>query len=195
MALFFSRRDYCYRCLTPRYANGGGKKRPPRETNFPGRPPHDGVSREPTTAPSTCAARTKGCPRPQSQPGTTKTGDMKAPGEAQALLKALKGFGVSQELLQQVQQSLVPAQKPVTSRLRQLAHVDEQLKALRNRMQRQSKAIERHQEQLERMQEKLLNMSVEEDKLKEEIKSLENAPPFQCSSHPVSICGHHAPCF
>ena len=41
--------------------------------------------------------------------------------EAQALLKALKGFGLSQELLQQVQQSLVSVQKPVTLRLRQMA--------------------------------------------------------------------------
>ena len=56
-------------------------------------------------------------------------------------------------------------------------------------MQRQSQAVARHQEQLERMQEKLLNMSVEEDKLKEEFKSLKNAPSSQCSSQPVSIAG------
>ena len=115
--------------------------------------------------------------------------DAKAPGEAQALLKALKGLGLPQELLQQVHKSLVPAQKPVTSRLRQLAHVDEQLKALRNRMRRQAENISRHKEQLEKMQEKLLNMEVEEDKLKEEFKILNNATPSQCSSRPGSIAG------
>ena len=34
------------------------------------------------------------------------------------------------------------------------------------------------------MQEKLFNLHVEEDKLKEEFKALQNSPPSQSSSHP-----------
>ena len=83
-------------------------------------------------------------------------------------------------------QSLSPPQKPFTSRHRQLAHLDEQLKALKNRIQRQNLAVERHREQGERMQEKLFNMHVEEDKLKEEYKVLQNSPPSQSSSRPGS---------
>ena len=108
------------------------------------------------------------------------------PGHAQAVLKALKGLGLPDALLQQVHQSLALPQKPAASKLRQLAHLDEQLKALKNRIQRQTLAVERHREQGERMQEKLLSMHVEEDKLKEEFKVLQNSPPSQCSSHPGS---------
>ena len=107
-------------------------------------------------------------------------------GHAQAVLKALKGLGLPDALLQQVHQSLAPPQKPAASKLRQLAHLDEQLKALKNRIQRQTLTVERHREQGERMQEKLLSMHVEEDKLKEEFKVLQNSPPSQCSSHPGS---------
>ena len=81
------------------------------------------------------------------------------------MLKALKGLGLPDALLQQVHQSLAPPQKLAASKLRQLAHLDEQLKALKNRIQRHTLAVERHREQGERMQEKLLNMHVEEDKL------------------------------
>ena len=101
-------------------------------------------------------------------------------------LKLSKGLGFRMLFLQQVHQSLSPPQKPVTSKLRQLAHLDEQLKALKNRIQRQTLAVERHREQGERMQEKLLNMYVEEDKLKEEFKVLQNSPPSQSSSRPGS---------
>ena len=92
--------------------------------------------------------------------------------------EALKGLGLPDAHLQQVHQSLSPPQKPAASKLRQLAHLDEQLKALKNRIQRQNLAVERHREQGERMQEKLLNMHVEEDKLKEEFKVLQNSPPL-----------------
>ena len=100
------------------------------------------------------------------------------------MLKALKGLGISDALLQQVQQSVVHPQRPAASKLGQLAHWDEQLKALKNRIQRQTLAVDRHREQGGRMQEKLLNMQIEEDKLKEEFKALKKAPPSQSSSHP-----------
>ena len=112
------------------------------------------------------------------------------------MLEALKGLGLSDTLLQQVQQSLAPPQKPATSKLRQLAHLDEQLKALKSRIQRQSLAVERHREQGEMTQEKLLNLHLEEDKLKEESKALQSSPPSQGSSHPgtpVAACAGAAP--
>ena len=100
------------------------------------------------------------------------------------MLKSLKGLGLSDELLQKVQQSLASSQRSVTSKLRQLAHLDEQLKALKNRIQRQSLAVDRHQEQLGRMQEKQHKRQIEEDKLKEELKTLKIVPPSQNSYHP-----------
>ena len=183
-------RDHCFRCNTPRFAN---TRRPPRESHFPGRPaqlgflvnPRFGAPRPqpaPTHAPSPAAA---------SQPPTALP-----PGHAQAVLKALKGLGLPDALLQQVHQSLSPPQKPVTSKLRQLAHLDEQLKALKNRIQRHTVAVERHREQGERMQEKLLSMHVEEDKLKEEFKVLQNSPPSQSSSRrgsPVAVSAGATP--
>ena len=101
------------------------------------------------------------------------------------MLKALiKGLGISDALLQQVQQSHVSPQKPAASKLRELAHLEEQLKALKTRIQRQTLAVDRHREQEERMQEKLLNLQIEEDKPKEEFKALKSSPPSQSSSHP-----------
>ena len=69
---------------------------------------------------------------------------MRPRGEAQLVLKALEEVGLSEELLQQVHQSLVPVQ---------------------------SQAVERHREQLDWMQEKMLSMTVEEDKMKEELNA------------------------
>ena len=60
-------RDHCRRCLTPRYAN---VKRPPsRKANFPGRPPQNGVSREPTMRVPLPRSAPKSGPRPQQTPG------------------------------------------------------------------------------------------------------------------------------
>ena len=187
-------RDYCFRCLTPRFAN---TRRPPRESHFPGRPVQHVVSREPTIRAPRPQLAPKSGPRPSpaaaSQPSTAFP-----PGHAQAVLKALKGLGLPDTLLQQVHQSLSPPQKPAASKLRQLAHLDEQLKALKNRIQRQTLAVERHREQGERMLEKLLNMHVEEDKLKEEFKVLQNSPPLpmllsSCLSC-CCLCCCHASC-
>ena len=168
--------------MTPRFAD---TRRPPRESHFPGRPTQHGVSREPTIRAPRPQPAPKSGPRPSpaaaSQPSTAFP-----PGHAQAVLQALKGLGLPDALLQQVHQSHTPPQKPAASKLRQLAHLDEQLKALKNRIQRQTLAVERHREQGERMQEKLLNMHVEEDKLKEEFKVIQNSPPSRCSSRPGS---------
>ena len=140
-------------------------------------------AREPTMRAPRPRPVPKSGPRPSpsaaSQPSTAFP-----PGQAQAVLEALKGLGLSDTLLQQVQQSLAVRQKPAASKLRQLAHLDGQLKSLKSRIQRQTLAVERHREQGERFQEKLLNMHVEEDKLEEEFKALQNSPPPQSSSHP-----------
>ena len=168
-------RDRCFRCNNPRFSNA---QRPPRESHFPGRPVQHGVSREPTIRVSRPQPAPKSGPRP-SPAAASHSSSASPPGNAQAVLKALKGLGLPDALLQQVHQSLSPPQKPFTSRHRQLAHLDEQLKALKSRIQRQNLAVERHREQGERMQEKLLNMHVEEDKLKEEYKVLQNSPPSQ----------------
>ena len=172
-------RDHCFRCLTPRYANARR-----REANFPGRPPHHGVSREPTMRAPIPQPAPKSGPRPPPCAASPPSSAL-PPGQAQAVLKTLKGLGISDALLLRVQQSLVPPQKPAASKLRQLAHLDEQLKALKTRIQRQTLAVDRHREQGERMQEKLLNTQIEEDKLKEEFKALKDAPPSQSSSHPA----------
>ena len=167
-------RDHCFRCLTPRFANA---RRPPRESNFttmvfPVNPrcvplvPNLRLSR----------AHDVLLRRPPSR-------RTPSPGHAQAVLKALKGLGLSDALLQQVHQSLASPQKFAASKLRQLAHLDEQLKALKSRIQKQTLAVERHREQGERMQEQLLKLHIEEDKLKEEFKALQNSPPSQSSSH------------
>ena len=75
-------RDHCFRCLTPRFANA---RRPPRESHFPGRPTHHGVSREPTIrAPRPQPAPKSGrrpSPAAASQPSTAFP-----PGHAQAVL-------------------------------------------------------------------------------------------------------------
>ena len=175
-------RDRCFRCNNSRFSNA---RRPPRESHFPGRPVQHGVSREPTIRASRPQSAPKSGPRP-SPAAASQSSSASPPGHAQAVLKALKGLGLPDALLQQVHQSLSPPQKSFTSRHRQLAHLDEQLKALKNRIQRQNLAVERHREQGERMQEKLLNMHVEEDKLKEEYKVLQNSPPSQSSSRPGS---------
>ena len=175
-------RDRCFRCNTPRYSNA---RRPPRESHFPGRPVQHGVSREPTVRVSRPQPAPKSGPRP-SPAVASQSASASPPGDAQAVLKALKGLGLPDALFQQVHQSLTPAPKPFTSKHRQLAHLEEQVKALKNRIQRQNLALERHREQGERMQEKLLNMQIEEDKLKEEYKVLQNTPPSQSSSRPGS---------
>ena len=64
-------RDYCFRCLTLRFANA---RRPPRESHFPGRPTHHGVSRKPTMRAPRPQPAPKSGPRPSpavaSQPST-----------------------------------------------------------------------------------------------------------------------------
>ena len=133
-------RDHCFRCLTPRFANA---RMQPRESHFPGRPAHRGVSREPTMRAPRPQLAPKSGPRPSP---AAQSSTAFPPGHAQAVLKALKGLGLPDALLQQVHQSLAPPQKPAASKLRQLAHLDEQLKALKNRIQRQTLAVERHRE-------------------------------------------------
>ena len=125
-------RDHFFRCLSPRFASA---RRPPRESNFPWRPPHHAVSREPTM----CAPRPQPAPKSGSRPPPSAASqplNAFSPGQAHSVLKALKGLGLSDTLLQQVQQSLAPPQKPAASKLRHLAHLDEQLKALKSRIQR-----------------------------------------------------------
>ena len=110
-------RDRCFRCNNPRFSNA---RRPPRESHFPGRPVQHGVSREPTIRASRPQPAPKSGPRP-SPAAASQSSSASPPGHAQAVLKALKGLGLPDALLQQVHQSLSPPQKPFTSRHRQLA--------------------------------------------------------------------------
>ena len=96
--------------------------------------------------PVSCSSRILGFPKPRHQRETQagaaapRVVPPRVPagngnGDAQAVLKMLRGLGLSEELLVQVTTSLQPPPaKKVSSRERQMAHVKEQLHSLRGRI-------------------------------------------------------------
>lgn len=105
----------------------------------------------------------KAGPRPQPSTGGARPTEARPHGETQTVLEVKKRTGLSQVLLQQVHQSLMRPQRQVTSRFRQIAHLEqrkarmahleERKKSLKAQIQRQSHAFDRQKEQLEQMQE------------------------------------------
>ena len=132
-------RNVCFRCLAPRPTNGPrfSSPTPARETQHLGRAPQVQRTGNPTFR--------RGTVQPQPQPVHKGKPDMTSAlkGDGMAVLKALRGLGVSEALLEQVQASLVPKRTdPGNAREKALAENKAQLTALhaRNRWRMQKKA-------------------------------------------------------
>ena len=83
-----------------------------------------------------------------------------------AALKALRGLGISEALLEHVQANLVPKRTDArNAREKALAETKAQLHSLRVRVGRQDKSVDNAQESLNRASEKLLHMRHEHDQL------------------------------
>ena len=155
-------RNVCFRCLAPRPLNEPhfSSPTPARETQHLGRAPQAQRTGNPTFR--------RGTVQPQSQPVHKGKTDMSAAlkGEGMAVLKALRGLGVSEALLEQVQASLVPKRTdPGNAREKALAEKKAQITAVRTRIGRQEQAVSNAKESLDRAQEKLLHLRNEKEQL------------------------------
>ena len=107
-------------------------------------------------------------PTPQAATVPPTGGKPNAPvkGSALALVKALRGFGVPESVLEQVQASLAPPKREAgNAREKALSDRKAQLHILRQRLAQQRTAVSNAQEALERSQEKLTGLEDEVAKL------------------------------
>ena len=110
-----------------------------------------------------------------------------------AVLKALRGLGISESLLEQVQASLVPKRTDAgNAREKALAENKAQLHSLRVRVGRQEQSVVNAQESLNRASEKLLHMRHEHDQLLAQYREMESRLS-PSSSKPPSVAGDGAP--
>ena len=110
-----------------------------------------------------------------------------------AVLKALRGLGGSEALLDQVQASLVPKRTdPGNAREKALADNKAQLTALRVRIGRQEQSVANAKESLNRASEKLLHLRHEHEQLLAQYRELETQLSPN-SSKPPSVAGDGVP--
>ena len=114
-------------------------------------------------------------------------------GDGMAVLKALRGLGISESLLEQVQANLVPKRTdPGNAREKALAENKAQLHSLRVRIGRQEQSVVNAQESLLHASEKLLHMRHEHDQLHAQTREMESRLS-PSSSKPPSVAGDGAP--
>ena len=114
-------------------------------------------------------------------------------GDGMAVLKALRGLGISEALLEQVQASLVPKRTDAgNAREKALAENKAQLHSLRVRIGRQEQSVANAQKSLNRASEKLLHMRHEHDQLLAQYREMESRLSPSSSKTP-SVIGDGAP--
>ena len=161
---------------------------PARETQHLGRAPPVQRSGNPTVWRGSA-------PSPQPQPVHRGKPDMTSTlkGDGMPVMKALRGLGISESLLEQVQASLVPKRTDAgNAREKALAETKAQLHSLRVRIGRQEKSVENAQESLNRASEELLHMRHEHDQLLAQFREMQSRLS-PSSSKPPSVAGDGAP--
>ena len=119
------------------------RSKPPRETQFPGRSPQPCGGVNPTYR--------KLAPQASSVPPANGKFSAPVKGDAFALVKALRGFGVPESVLEQVQASLVPPKRDAgNAGEKALSDCKAQLHILRQRLAKQRTAVSNAQEALDR---------------------------------------------
>ena len=119
------------------------RSKPPRENQFLGRSPHPSGGGNPTYR--------KPAPPVASVPPTNGRSSAPVKGDALALVKALRGFGVPEIVLEQVQASLVPPKRDSgNARERASSDCKAQLHILRQRVVKQRTAVSNAQEAFDR---------------------------------------------
>ena len=114
-------------------------------------------------------------------------------GDAVAVLTALRGLGISESLLEQVQASLVPQRTDVgNAREKASAGTKAQLHSLRVRTGRQEKAVDNAQESLNRASEKLLHMRHDHDQWLAQFREMQSRLSPSSSKTP-SVIGDGTP--
>ena len=189
-------RNQCFRCLAARPSEGtppAGNHRPQRERHPLGRAPQRSPAVEPAQrgplAP-TCGSPSSGAPRVVPR-ATANAG-------TQAVLKALRGLGLSEDLVGQVANSLQPpVGNKVSSRERQMAHLRGQLHHLRVRIARQVEALRVHNEQSQLMVSKFNAFYEEEASMHVQYRdfvAMKLTPSSSPARSPaVSVVGHDDP--
>ena len=182
-------RNVCFRCLAPRPMNGPrfSSPTPAGETQHLGRAPQVQRTGNPTFR--------RGTVQPQPQPVHKGKPDMTSAlkGDGMAVLKALRGLGVSEALLEQVQASLVPKRTdPGNAKEKALAEKKAQLTALRARIGRQEQSVANAKESLDRASEKLLHLRNEKEQLLAQYQEIETQLSPN-SSKPPSDAGDGVP--
>ena len=113
--------------------------------------------------------------------------------DGMAVLKSLRGLGISESLLEQVQASLVPKRTdPGNAREKALAENKAQLHSLRVRIGRQEQSVANAQESLNRASEKLLHIRHGHDELLAQYREMESRLS-PSSSKQSSVAGDGAP--
>ena len=177
-------RNTCFRCLAPRgtVPQPQSRSKPPRENQFPGRSPQPSGGGNPTYS--------KPAPQVASVPPTSCRSSAPVKGDALALVKALRGFGVHESVLEQVQASLVPPKRDTgNAREKALSDCKAQLHILRQRLVKQRTAVSNAQEALDRSQEKLTGLEDEVAKLDLQYRELSVDPLTLSSSKIASETG------
>ena len=114
-------------------------------------------------------------------------------GDGQAVLKALRGLGISEALLEQVQASLVLKWTGAgNAREKALAETTAQLHSFCVRVGRQEKAVDNAQECLNRASEKLLLMRHKGDQLHAQFREMQSRLSPSSSKEP-SVIGDGTP--
>ena len=109
-------------------------------------------------------------------------------GDGMAVLKALRGLGVSEALLEQVQASLVPKRTdPGNAKEKALAEKKAQLTALRARIGRQEQSVANAKESLDRASEKLLHCVMRRNSCLLNIKKLRRSCPRTRRNRPLML--------
>ena len=188
MGVCWPSKNVCFRCLAPRPTHGPqySPPRPATETQHLGRAPPAQRSGNPTV-------RRGSAPSPQPRPVHSGKPDttLTLKGDGMAVLKAWRGLGISESLVEQVQASLVPERTDVGNAWEK-AETKAQLHSLRVRIGRQEKSVENAQESLNRASEKLLHMRHEHDQLLAQFREMQSRLSPSSSKTP-SVIGDVTP--
>ena len=159
-------RNTCFRCLAPRgTVPQQSRSKPPRENQFPGRSPQPSGGGNPTYR--------KPAPQAASVPPSIGRSSSQVKGDALALVKALRWFGVQESFGAGAGQPCSKAQ----------------LHILRQRLAKQRTAVSNAQEALDWSKEKLIGLEDEVAKLDLRYRELSVDPLTPSSSKVASEIG------
>ena len=155
-------RNTCFRCLAPRGETAPvASRRLQRETKL--LEEHRNVLRRSSPRTDVRLHLALALLRHQLRSGLCHPACPAGGSDTQAVLKTLRGLGLSEDLLVQVAKSLQPpSTKKVSSRERQMTHVKEQLHNFRGRIEKQTESVRKRTEQYQLMVAKLDGLKREE---------------------------------